>query len=311
MLERVNLTVPEGTPVAITITANNVIVRDVSVYHPSSGMGIYVKGADNVTIESTSVTAYGTASGSNPCPKVSPLSGYECDNIHSYGATQFVIQDVRLRGGSAGVQASASPGTRVSRAVMVNARGPFPRGQCFQFDHSNYSVLEDFYCFNDNTSFTEDNINVWRSSNVTVRRGVIDGNNSPSGQGVMFEGSDPYTIGGLLEDVDALHQGDGCFAGYPAQHLVMNNTRCAWTHCNGWSGRGKPMSGSLAWCAGDENGVQSHGIDVRNSAFYELCRSYHTWEASKGGFVNDTVQAVELGSFTPRKPVQVRMCWDP
>ena len=74
---------------------------------------------------------------------------------------------------------------------------------------------------------------------------------------------------------------------------------------------GKPVSGSLAWCAGDENGVQSHGIDVRISAFYELCRSYHTWEASKGGFVNDTVQAVELGSFTPRKPVQVRMCWDP
>ena len=30
-------------------------------------------------------------------------------------------------------------------------------------------------------SWTEDNLSLWRSSNVTVRRGLIDGNNSPTG----------------------------------------------------------------------------------------------------------------------------------
>ena len=30
------------------------------------------------------------------------------------------------------------------------------------------------------TSWTEDNLSLWRSSNVTVRRGLIDGNNSPT-----------------------------------------------------------------------------------------------------------------------------------
>ena len=31
-----------------------------------------------------------------------------------------------------------------------------------------------------NTSWTEDNISVYQSNNVTIARGVIDGNNSPS-----------------------------------------------------------------------------------------------------------------------------------
>ena len=50
-------------------------------------------------------------------------------------------------------------------------RGPFPRGQCVQFDKCNSSVLEDFSCENDlNRSWTEDNVNVFESDNVTLRR---------------------------------------------------------------------------------------------------------------------------------------------
>ena len=59
------------------------------------------------------------------------------------------------------------------------------------------------------THATEDSISIWRSSNVTVARGLVDGNNSPTGAGVMFEGSEEGVTGGLLEDVDAVHQGDG------------------------------------------------------------------------------------------------------
>ena len=44
---------------------------------------------------------------------------------------------------------------------------------------------------------TEDSISLWRSSNVTVRRGLIDGNNSPTGVGVMFEQDDPSKHGGV------------------------------------------------------------------------------------------------------------------
>ena len=61
--------------------------------------------------------------------------------------------------------------------------------RCVQFDKCNNSILEDFSCENSNASWTEDNVNVYESDNVTVRRGVVDGNNSPSGDGIMFESS--------------------------------------------------------------------------------------------------------------------------
>ena len=48
------------------------------------------------------------------------------------------------------------------------------------------------------------------SPNVTIRRGLIDGNNSPTGVAVMYE----HSSSGLTQDVDAIHQGDGCFSGY-------------------------------------------------------------------------------------------------
>ena len=72
----------------------------------------------------------------------------------------------------------------------------------------------------------------------------------------------------------------------------------------------KPTSGSLGWAAGDEAGVVSHGIVVEDAGYFDLCRSYFFWEQSKGGFLNDTVGASELGSFTPRAVVSVPMCWD-
>ena len=78
-----------------------------------------------------------------------------------------------------------------------------------QFDKSNNSILRDFSCENDNSSWTEDNINVYESNNVTIQRGLVDGNNSPSGDGVMFECGNKahaYMDAGLVEDVDTINQ---------------------------------------------------------------------------------------------------------
>ena len=78
-----------------------------------------------------------------------------------------------------------------------------------QFDKSNNSALRDFSCENDNSSWTENNINVYESNNVTVQRGLIDGNNSPTGDGVMFECGDrahAYMTAGSVLDVDAINQ---------------------------------------------------------------------------------------------------------
>ncbi len=298
-------TVP-GTA-ALTIQAKNITVRNVQIMHPAGGKGIYFESSDHIFITNVEVNATGNPSGANDCK----FPYGDCDSIHGVNTLGVRIDGAVVTGGSTGIELSKCPGAHVSRLLSTNNRGPFPRGQCMQCSMSDGCLLEDFYCYNDNTSFTEDNINMWRSSNVTVRRGVVDGNNSPSGVGVMFEGSMPGVSGGLILDVDALHQGDGCFSGYPADGLRIVRTRCGWNHCEGWAGRGPPMSNSLMWAAGDEDGIQSRGIVVSQGAFYHSCNPSNVfWEASPGGFLNDAVDVYELGAaFIPRSPPEVELCW--
>ena len=91
-----------------------------------------------------------------------------------------------------------------------------------QFNKSPNCILEDFSVINDpETSWVEDNISIFRSDNCVVRRGLIDGNNSPSGVAIMFEKS----TGGLVEDIDALHQGNGSFATYPSWNITWRRVR--------------------------------------------------------------------------------------
>ena len=59
--------------------------------------------------------------------------------------------------------------------------------------------MDGFYgLVEDRISWPEDTISVYRSNNVTIRNGVVEGNHSPTGVCVMFEGSDPDIWGGLL-----------------------------------------------------------------------------------------------------------------
>ena len=90
----------------------------------------------------------------------------------------------------------------------------------------------------------------------------------------------------------------------------MKNVRCAHTHLDGVGGRDPPSSGSLGWSAGDEDGISSTGIDVRESSYFDLARSFYFWEASPGGFLNDTIGASELAAFVPRAVEEVPVCWE-
>jgi len=188
-------------------------------------------------------------------------------------------------------------------------RGPFPRGQCVQFDKSNNSALRDFSCENDNSSWTEDNINVYESNNVTVQRGLIDGNNSPTGDGVMFECGDrahAYMNAGSVLDVDTINQGNGCFGGWGVSNVVFQRVRAARTHCTGWAGRGAPSSGALVFAGGKEAGqVPSHNLQIINASYAELCKKNLVWPGS--AFTR--VELVEK-PFVPREPIRLQFCWE-
>lgn len=73
-------------------------------------------------------------------------------------------------------------------------------------NESDDCVLENFLCLNElGKAWTEDTISAWRSSNVTIRDGVVDGGNGMTGMGVMFEGSSHESVGGLVENVEVRH----------------------------------------------------------------------------------------------------------
>lgn len=100
-----------------------------------------------------------------------------------------------------------------------------------------------FYCLNEEgKSWTEDSISFWRSSNGTLKNGLIDGNNAKTGICVMHEGSAHYVHGGLIENVEAIHC-QGCFSGYPSNGLVMRDVTCADSWCEGTTERGAKRNG--------------------------------------------------------------------
>ena len=171
------------------------------------------------------------------------------------------------------------------RAQRRHPRHARRRGQCVQFSKSPHGVLEDFVCTNlEDSSWTEDNLSAWYSPNVTIRRGLIDGNNSPTGVAVMYE----HSLG-LTQDVDAIHQGDGCFSGYDVkrgERLRFERVGCHTNHCEGWAGRGVPTSDSLVFAAGGGVGY-AMGIEVVNSRYWNLCNPNHIfWSQNhnEGGF---------------------------
>lgn len=172
-----------------------------------------------------------------------------------------------------------------------------------QFDKSSDGVLEDFSCINPpDSSWPEDNVSVYRSSNVTVRRGLLSGNNSPSGVGVMFELSDGTSSGGLAEDVDTVDQGNGSFSGYPAKDVVFRRTRARDNHCVGQAGRDAPLSNVLVWAGSPD----SSNLTLEDSRYFGLCNPGNTvWDQSV--FTKVDIQEED---FTPRAPIVETFCWE-
>ena len=115
---------------AIRVDKENVVIRNVVVYHAANGFGIYGMGPNNLTIENVQVVAYGNEWGAQPCPSRKPFNGADCSNIKIYNASPLNIHNVQLENGSRGISLSGCPGAQLTSIVAKNVRGPFPAGQC-------------------------------------------------------------------------------------------------------------------------------------------------------------------------------------
>lgn len=131
--------------------------------------------------------------------------------IAIFNTSNIRVHGVRIQDPSVGILVQNSSGCRLSRFSVHRPRGPFYRGQGLQFVDSHNNLAEDFFIEAPlDNSFVEDSVSVYYSSNNTIRRGLIIGNNAPLGVGIMAETSSFN----LFEDIDCIDMGNGAFSSY-------------------------------------------------------------------------------------------------
>ncbi len=277
---------------AITIKGHSgVVVRNCEIHH-FTGAGIAFSKADGLHIQDCFIIDDGAPqSGKN-------ASINQCNIVGEY-AKGLVFTNLKLVKGSTGIRVLSCPGAHFSFIEGHDFRGPFPRGQLVQFDKSDDCILEDFSCENPpDTSWPEDIVSVFQSSNATIQRGLVDGNNSTNGVGIMFEQSEGKGKGGLCQDVDAIHQSDGCFSAYPGTDIKFIRTRCR-DNFDTDQGRGAPASHALAWAGGPG----ASGLQIQDSSYFDLA-GQQVWERS-----NFTMIQLASLDFKPRPPIRVSFSW--
>ncbi|WP_410825769.1 right-handed parallel beta-helix repeat-containing protein [Methylobacterium sp. sgz302003] len=266
---------------------DNVTIRNVRIHYNGANQGsagIDAVGADGLTIQGVEVINAGA-----------PASGPNSDGgefgVSLFSSPGASVNGVTVRDASTGVYLQESPNATLEGIEGYNMRGPFPRGQLVQFNRSGDSSLNNFSVFNDlDTAWTEDNIHIGEGSDgITVTNGLIDGNNSPSGVGVMLEGAQNTVV----RNVDVVHMGNGAFTDIGSNNL-FDDVRSFDNFADSQAGRGTPMSGSLIFGLADDttitNGAYQNPANPENVVY--------------GGGIQDdafggTYQATEISGQSP------------
>lgn len=291
VIENLHIVATDGPAIVIDGYAG-VQIRNVFIEH-AGGAGIEVtNGSDDVVIENVAIEHTGApAQGENPSD--------ELINIVCYGSARLSVTNARLVRGSSGIYLVECPDATLGGLEGHDFRGPFPRGQLVQFDKSSGGVLDGFSVVNpQDTSWPEDNVNVYQSVDIEIRNGLIDGNNSPSGVGVIFDGDEAL---GVVEDVDAIRMGNGCFSDYAGSDgVVFRRTRCRENICED-QGRGAPLSNALMWAGNEAFSM----IRIEESAYFAGCNDNLVWP-------EESFEVIELDEvdFELRAAVVHQFCWE-
>ncbi len=278
------ITATGSSSVAVNLNGrSNVAVKNCYIQHQHIGLlaqGCLNPNVDHCAFVRTPVPARGAGDS-------------EADGVQFNGCTgtNIVVSNCEFWQSSVGVYlVNNAAGAHVFNINGYNMMGPMPRGQLVQANNSQSVIIEDFYNFNDlNVSWTEDNINLYKANNAIIRRGCVDGNNSPSGCGVIFDGSGGGILGGLVENVDALHQGNGAFSAYGATNTSFNNVRTRDGHNTGVGGRAKPSSNGLSFSSyNGSSGTtlvgQYHNPANAGNLIYDT-KTYASWTIADVNFV--------------------------
>lgn len=251
VIERLDIN--PGNSAGIKIVHDRVRVRNCRIRH-SDRHGIEASGTTGLLLQNLEIQRLHASARRPPPPG-------ESDNVHLSGCPGVIVTRVKASGGSSNIYAEECAGARLSLLELHDARGPEPRGQNVQFNASPGSSCVAFSAENGPSSWTEDNISVYRSDGCLVRDGLVSYNNSPTGNGVMIEGS----MNCLIYQVDAVQQGNGAFGAVPVEAAACGGcwfVRCRTRDSYNWrrDGRAAPTSSGLSFYVRISRGAERHAI---------------------------------------------------
>jgi hypothetical protein len=299
LVENLDITVPLGSTLN-GITANgfsNVTIRNCNITH-SANCGICFTNCPFMTISRVNIVYGGPQATGSQIPGAN-MSNPTCNNNNIAGALSPMssIDNVRLVNGSSGIYLNQCDYPVLTWIKGINQRGPGPRGQLVQFNTCLNPFISDFSNYNDPTnSYPEDCLSFFASPNFRAIRGILDGNNSVSGCGVMAE---HFSNGGVVMDVDTINQSNGSIFFYPSNNCsnIRNRTMNSIAVDQG---RGKPSSNCLVYGASGCTGNQIVGATVYNLG-------------NPGNVLWDshcyTSHDIKTAPFTPRQQLTVGFSW--
>ncbi len=273
-----------------------VVISNCIIEYTGAYMGIKFSEADNLTIENCSIKYI-------DAPSSGPLTDATRNCIEGFDSQNLVITHVKVEDGSTGIRLDQCDESVLTYIEGHNMRGPFPRGQLVQYDKCIGGLLENFSVFNDREiAWTEDNISIYKSAGQQIKKGLIVGNNSPRGVGVMFEDQNTEGArggtGGLVEDVDFLEMGNGVASSVEGSgNVTFNRLRAKDIICSELGqGRGIPESNSLIFAAFETIG----GNKITDCLVYESCNPTNIIWPEYSFEVVDYRDDID---FEPREPI--------
>lgn len=289
--------------------ASDVVIRDVEILH-DNGPGLLFSAAHRLTIENVIIVHTGA-------PKLGPHGAGGQANIEGRDSSDVTIDHVRVTRGSSGIELENTPGLHLSFIEGHDVRGP-GLAAFIGVASTDGVLIEDFSMINPlDTGRPRTHVRIENSSDVTIRRGLLDGSNAEFGYGVLVTHVPGQTSGAVIEDVDTLRMTNGGFSTFPnGIDVVFRRTRSRDHICEilsvpiddcsnpGPNGGCIPGSNGTQWSASPS----SSNVRVEDSTYFELCESATTvWpqdvvEVGRG----DLVEA----DFEPREPIVVAPCWD-
>lgn len=282
---------------AVVVTHQGVTVRNCRIRH-AAGHGVHAAAANGLRLESLEIEHAGApAAGAGP--------NIQTNNIDLVGCADVRLTRIRASKGAANIYLEDCEGAVLSLLELHDARGPEPRGQNVQLNACPRSVIEDFSGENGATSWTEDNVSVFHSDACTIRRGLVSYNNSPTGMGVMLEGSSEC----IVEDVDAYRQGNGAFGAVPSDKRPSGGCaflRCRTSHSYNEprDGREAPSSNGLSFYTLASPGASLHSIV--DCSYFALANPRNLiWERQAVG----PRPVLIARTFVHRDPVRLAFDW--